>query len=77
MVEATSLMDNLVPTRAPAQKVMPTVATPAETRTIERAESAQATTSESARQDPEPEIAPAAEQVVEPVRPLFDPPVQH
>jgi hypothetical protein len=77
LVEATSSMESVVPTIAPTQAPRPTAATPIETRTVEPAESAQATTSESAVQDPEPEIAPPAEQIVEPLRPLFDPPVQH
>ena len=77
LVEATSSMESVVPTIAPTQAPRPTAATPIETRTVEPAESAQATISESAVQDPEPEIAPPAEQIVEPSRPLFDPPVQH
>jgi len=66
MVEVTSSMESVVPTTAPT----PSAAAPVETRTVEPIP---ATTSEVVGLGPEP----AAEQVVKPVRPLFDPPVQH
>jgi hypothetical protein len=66
MVEAASSMESVVPTTAPT----PSAAAPVETRTVEPIPAAP---SEVVGQAPEP----AAEQVVKPVRPLFDPPVQH
>ena len=74
MVEATSSMESVVPTTVTSQAPTPAAAVPAETHPVEPVP---ATTSEVVVRDPEPAIEPAAEQVVEPVRPLFDPPVQH
>jgi hypothetical protein len=72
-VEATSSMEGVVPTAMPVPTPMPSAAAPFETRTVEPAP-APAATSETLVHAPEPTPEPA---VIEPVRPLFDPPVQH
>jgi hypothetical protein len=76
MVEATSSMEGVVPTSVPAPIPAPSAAAPVDTRTVEPVP-VPATTPEVAVQAPQPAPEPAGEQVVEPVRPLFDPPVQH
>jgi hypothetical protein len=76
VVEAPSSMEGVVPTAVPAPTPMPSAAAPVETRPAEPAPAPTATP-EVVGQAPEPAPEPAVEQVVEPVRPLFDPPVQH
>lgn len=73
MVEATSSIDSFVPTTSPVPASAPAAAAPVETRTVEPIP---ATNSEDAAEYPEPAPEPAVDQVVEPLRPLFDPPVQ-
>ena len=67
IVEATSSMEGVVPTATPAQTPMPSAAAPVEMRTVEP----------TPVPTPEPAAESTVEQVVEPVRPLFDPPVQY
>jgi hypothetical protein len=73
MVEATSSIESVVPTTAPAPVPMPAAAAPMETRTVDPTPAA---ASDSAALDAEPVVEPTVEPFVESERPLFDPPVQ-
>jgi hypothetical protein len=73
MAEATSSMESVVPTTAPAPAPMPSAAVPTESRTVDPVPPP---TSEVVVQTPEPAAEANPDQIVEPARPLFDPPVQ-
>ena len=73
IVEATSSMEGVVPTTAPGPTPTPSAAAPVEMRTVESIPGAP---SEVEVQTPAPAVEPTVERVVEPVRPLFGPPVQ-
>jgi hypothetical protein len=72
--EATSSMEGVVPTTALAPTPMPSAAAPVETRPVG---SIPAAPPEVVGRTHEPAPEQAVEQVVEPARPLFDPPIQH
>ncbi len=77
IVEAPSSMENFVPTAAPAPTPTPAFA-PAAAAPVEKpaVEPALATPSDNASAEPERVVAPTDITTVEPVRPLFDAPVQ-
>jgi hypothetical protein len=72
-IDAPTSMKNIVPTTAPTQAPVPAAAAPVEKQIVE---STPTVTSEADVQDAEPDIEPLDEQVIEPLQPLFDPPVQ-